>query len=83
MLNNNERAPNELKLVTDGKTLYKIHPKHKMPGGLTELLQFRGRKIYDSKGKMLIQFKNVREIEPSINPTYLSRSIRHGIANGN
>lgn len=77
----NLRAPNEYRIVADGETLYRLAPNFPIPKGLTEVLKYQGRNIYQSSGKLKRQFMALQRIQPRNNMTRLVRSIKVAIHN--
>ena len=66
-MNENKRAKEEYKLVTDGKQLYILHPNFDLPDGIKEVFTHYGKKVYSSKGKLMPQFNNLQRIQPRAN----------------
>jgi len=66
-MNNNERAKDEYRLVTDGKKLYRLHPNFDIPDGVKEVFTHHGSKVYQSNGKLMPMFQAVQRIQPRVN----------------
>ena len=81
-LNKNKRAEGEYRLVTDGKQLYRLHPRHRIPKDVSEIFTVNGEKVYLSDGKMNPKFTGFDRIEPRNNIKYLTRCISHAIHSG-
>jgi len=77
---NNERAPDEHKLVTDGKELYLLSPRFILPKGVKEVLTHEGKNVYDKRGRLRHLFVNLQKIQPRNNMTFLTRSIKAALA---
>lgn len=76
----NDRADGEYRLVTDGKTYYRLHPNFKIPKGVFEVKSYYGKSVYARNGKLKAMFAACQRIQPRNNVNYLTRSIRAGIS---
>ena len=78
-MNENKRAKDEYKLVTDGNLLYRLHPNFKLPDGVKEVFLHHGDKVYNSKGKLMPMFKNVQRIQPRVNLSKVTIAVRQAL----
>lgn len=78
-LNENTRTEKEFKLVTDGNSLYRLHPSFKTPDGIEEVHHYLGKKVYDRKGELMPMFKNLQQIQPRINLSKVTISVRQSL----
>jgi len=79
-LNQNLRAPNEYKLVTDGESLYRIHPNFPIPKGLKEVFTHFGKKVYQSNGKLHSKFMALQRVQPSYNVNKVTVAVREALS---
>lgn len=78
----NKRDHKEYILLTDGNKLYRLHPNHKIPKGLTEVDTYDGIPVYRASGKLKSKFNNVQRIKPQIVLSKLFIAVHNAIYSG-
>ena len=63
------------RIVTDGKTTYRLHRRFKTPDGLIEIAYIGDKKVYNINGELLNKHMSIQEIEPQNNVKFLTRNI--------
>jgi len=79
-MNENERAKDEYRLVTDGNKFYRLHPNFSIPDGVIEVKVHYGKKVYQSNGKLMPQFQALQRIQPRANFSIVTRSVRQALS---
>ena len=77
--NENVRAPQEYRLVTDGKELYRLAPSFDIPEGVKEVFTHEGKKVYQSNGKLMPKFMAVQRIQPRLNLSKVTIAVRQAL----
>ena len=74
-----KNRPNEYRLVTDGKQMYRLAPNFDIPEGIIEVFEYEDKKVYSSQGRLMPMFKNLQRIQPRLNTTKIALAVRNAL----
>ena len=82
MSETHKRHKDEDRLVTDGKQIYRLAPRYKVPKGLIVFDRHEGKSVYKSNGKLKSPYNRAQGIQPRNNVKLIVRAIHYVIESG-